>query len=293
MSERLLSLLEDEKTAIEKPLDEAHIEVSRSKPILIFFLRDISGSMSTPMRGARVSRANFTAEVINDSTETVEGRCDKGDSIWNYAHLGGLDFGHTICPMFRTGELANAVIHPISKIAANADMKGKQSVWVTEDTSGSSTCLVTAMDQAYAPINAWATEFSQSHPPIVLLVSDGMQGDGNSSDLIEKAEKLKSITTKHGNLILMVCHTGDGDQVRYPSVIAEVGQDEFAQTLFKASSRLSMGMEKLLRKIVEEEKNPQDQFEIGPEPHAFVGNASAKTTMQLFIIGTKPAADKI
>ncbi len=146
--------------------------------------------------------------------------------------------------------------------------------------------MAEVLEKAYELISDWVKvpKYLDSFPPIVINITDGQPNDMQQREMYDgsqtkaAAEKLKSIKTTDGNLLLFNLHVSNErtHQIVLPSNISELN-DKYAKFLFELSSELPDQLIKRAQKV---------GLSSQPQARAFVFNADAETLIKLLTFGT-------
>ena len=267
-------------------------EISRSNPTAFLFLVDQSGSMSDKMPNGK-SKAEQVADVLNRTLAAMVTRCTKSEGIRNYFDIGVIGYGGNNANNGFKGELAGALINPISSIEASplkieerkkkvddgaggiVEQTIKFPVWFEPNASGG-TPMCKALTKAAEELVAWCDAHPDCYPPTVLHITDGESTDGDPEEL---ASQLRQIQTNEGQVLLLNLHVSSSSSspVEFPSSESAL-PDNYAKLLFRMSSQLP---EHLIRFA-------QDKgFKVGMESRGFMFNADAVQIVDFFDIGTR------
>jgi hypothetical protein len=269
-------------------------EISRTSPTAILAVIDQSTSMNHRLQSGK-TKATFLADVLNKMLYTIITNCSKADGIRDYFHVGVLAYSGTDARNGFQGVLADASLHPISRIAelplrietrVKKVVEGndeiveqhiKFPVWFEPHSRGK-TPMCAGLAAAAEVISEWCSRNPLSFPPTVLHVTDGHPTDGNPEPV---ATQLKALATEDGACLLFNLHVdvGDGTSLVFPNDERAVG-DRFGKTLFRMSSLLTphaLGIAK------------SKGYDVRPGARGFVFNAGIDAIADFFDIGTRPA----
>ena len=281
-------------------------EISRDQPGAFLFLIDQSRSMNkqfgTDDAGNSVSRAAVVAEALNRTLEELVNRCMRDEGVRDYFRLGIIGYGRTSRPAFCWEDgLAGRKMTTISEVAKNArvehqeietmvrDQVVKETVTLSKWLSPvavASTPMNAALHLARATLEEWIYQHPTSFPPIVINITDGMANDVDSDDeLLMAAQRLTSLKTSDGNVLLMNCHvSGEGNKsVVFPWSPMELPDDPYARLLFEMSSEMSNRHRSMICEIFERDLNST------PTMRGMAFNADAVALVKLLDIGTRQA----
>ena len=206
-------------------------EISRLNPGCFLFL--VIQCMTIP---------HESADAVNRIVDTLSQRCSSGMDVRDYFHIGVLGFSTRL---FGTGIKTTYALPgtsperpflPISKVVEVADIEERQ---VREDYGGGEIVEVTrrmpvwlkhhnggldpmcAMLRSVEPALAeWIGQHPDSYPPIVIIICDGYATDGNP---LGDAERIKSLRTNDGNVLLFTVHLSHNNQSR-PTLLPQPGR---------------------------------------------------------------------
>lgn len=268
-------------------------EISRLNPSCFVFLIDQSFSMNDPILGSENTRkCDSVADAINRLIHNLILKCARGEGIRNFYEVGVIGYGEEVLPAF-SGKLAGRDIVPISEVAACparveertkevddgaggvVTRKVKMPVWFEPKGKGT-TPMGQALELACKLLSDWVAAHQNSYPPIVINITDG---EATDTGPVPQAEKLRSLTTFDGNVLLFNCHISSkpAAPVIFPDHDGELA-DEFARTLFSVSSILPDSLRQLAA---------NENLVLGPETRGFAFNADLSELIRFLDIGTR------
>jgi hypothetical protein len=279
--------------------------ISRKEPGLLLCLIDRSYSMRRPLAGHLSSMAETVARVVNDFLYTLSIRCtlDPNEPPRPYFYLGLIGYGEESTPAgvhsLFTGALDGKDIVDTRELAQNPteiierppdddrDLPGGPApVWIYPSANGG-TPMCAALFRAGNLAQKFCKRFPTSYPPVVFNITDGeptdemvFEGAGQRGSISEWAERLKSIRTDDGHLLMFNVYLSPSaaDRLVFPS--DPTGLPEYGAKLFGMSSELPHNM-------VERAQN----FGIDTEDGArgFMMNAGAEDVASMLDIGSQGA----
>jgi hypothetical protein len=274
-------------------------EISRSRPALVLFVLDQSGSMADPFGAGEVAvrKAEFLADVVNRTLHDLVIRCTRTEEIRDYFHVAAIGYGRHgggVASAFG-GALAGRTTARISEIGENpARLEDRRKkvpdgagglveqtvrfpIWV-DPVAENGTPMCAALRAAHQVAGEWVRDHADGFPPIVLHITDGESGDG---DPTEVGRALLSLASSDGELLLFNCHLSSQRAAKseFPADIAAI-PDGFARTLFGISSALPTPFLRAAREL----GLPANEGARG-----FVFNGDAASLVHFFDIGTRPA----
>lgn len=271
--------------------------ITRQNPTAIVFLLDQSVSMGDNF-GMETSKkkCDGAVEAINQIINELVLSCTKSYGLGDYFYVGVIGFGSRAASAY-DGVLRNRDLVPITLLNDNPleikeettieredDGTGgyiehqnidKSPIWFKPKADGF-TAMVQAFEHAYELIEDWVKTHRDCFPPIVINITDGDATDGNPTKI---AEKLMSLTTTDGNVLLFNFHISDKrkGEILFPS--SENGlPDRFSRRLFSLSSPLTPQM-------IERAKD--SNLPSGPGSRGFGFNvSSSEVLIRLIQVGT-------
>jgi hypothetical protein len=271
-------------------------EIAERNPLLFLLLVDQSSSMKQSFgTDQNKSKADETAEIVNQTLRAIVKRNVKGSRIKNRFHVAAIGYGDGVGNAFG-GKLSqkeyvdldelskNPVsLKKVEKTASDGKVKvRKYPVWIEPKAYGS-TPMCEALTLAADVVGRWIGSHKTSHPPIVLNISDGAATDGNPCLV---AEKITSLTNSNGsNSLIFNCHIKhlNLDALEYPSSEKRIS-DKYARLLFEMSSPLTPRMLSAAKDL---------GFDVEEAARGFVFNADAKSLVRFLNIGTVGAGAEI
>ncbi|MBN1243418.1 MAG: hypothetical protein JXA15_12020 [Spirochaetales bacterium] len=254
--------------------------ISRTRPTLVLFLLDRSGSMDNAYSGGR-TRAEYLARVVDATIAELSVRCNKPDGVRDYFHLAALGYGDDrVAPAFG-GVLTGADWIPISRVAANPyaierdSGSGPRPRWIEARASGG-TPMREAFEHACRLVAAWCDAHPDSYPPTVINVTDGEPTDGSPENAAS---------------ILRRIHTDDGESLLFNLHVAGEGRRE---TIFPAEERdVEPSGRQLFRMSSEFPPHLRDGaaasgFVLGEGARFFAYGAGAELATRFLDLGTRP-----
>jgi len=135
-----------------------------------------------------------------------------------------------------------------------------------------------AFDSVRNLLEQWLAQHRNSFPPTVLHLTDGESTDGDPSDI---ANKILSLSTSDGPLLLFNCHVSSRHAIKieYPGDEAKL-PDDFARMLFRISVPLPQAFRKAASGM---------GINTVEGARGFVFNGEPVSVAQFFEIGTQPA----
>lgn len=263
-------------------------EISRKHKTCFLFLVDQSGSMEeTWGANTNMKKADGVAEVLNRTLRGLCLRCAKGEEIRDYFDIGVIGYHGISVDSALGGDLEGQMLvsvpdlmqHPL-KVVEREEANGQKIVfpiWVEPMFSGE-TPMRQTLNKAHGFLNNWIMSESNrdSYPPVVINITDGEPTDG---DPTEAAEKIKSLSTNDGNVLLFNCHISSKavSGGLFPST-NEGLPDEYARLLFSMSSLLPP-------KLINEAQN--EGLQVDHKSRGFTFNSGFEQFVKFMDMGSR------
>lgn len=272
---------------------------SRSTPGCIIFLIDRSDSMRATFGDSGMTLAEGAARAVNKILLELCVKSTKalGQPLREYFFAGA--YGYGLCPSSGQegvesalpGALATRGIVPLPELADNPiasrsdssvdPVAGRSRLpeWIVP-VWGQRTPMCQAIDLVGAHVNHWANHFRDSHPPIIINITDGMVTDSpyRGQTLEQWANQLTSIQTSDGSALLfnVFLSPSRANGVWFPTegtTLPEPGPE-----LFSISSTLP-------QKIIDNARGAQ--IDVRPGSRGLVFNADLSMLVKFLEIGTR------
>jgi len=279
---------------------------SAARPGCLILVLDQSGSMSDPFgyqqAGAGRRKCDMVATVLNgflnelivtntiaqkDGSTMVRPRADV--AVLGYEGsfvgpiLGGALQGRTFVtlPDLQMNPLLidRRTKREIDEVGMEVEIPVQFPVWV-QPVAGGGTPMCAALRQAHDLALQWTMMHSDSYPPVIINVSDGMANDG---DPAEAARQLSDVSTNDGQALLFNVHITDINSapVAYPASENELPDDRYAKKLFAMSSLIPDTSRSLLQSLL---ARP-----VFPGARGLIFNGDAASVRQMFVFASVPA----
>jgi hypothetical protein len=183
-------------------------EITRDNPGCFLFLIDQSASMADRVadRSENKTKAQGVADAINDLLNDLVTKCTGPSGVIDYFDVGVLGYAEEVKSAF-TSSLANRELAPLSEVAkyrSECASKGQSESLISFcPVAAGNTHMSAALKRAYDVLAPWVLRHPASFPPIVINITDGEATDGNP---IEPAQRLASLGTRDGNVLVFTCH---------------------------------------------------------------------------------------
>jgi hypothetical protein len=273
-------------------------EISRANPTCFLFLVDHSSSMNEPVMGTEGNpkKSAFVAEALNRVLQSLVVSASKDLEIRQYYQVGIIGYGSEIQYILpgadETTHLAwiddvyqnplrieDRILQEPDGAGGTVDINVKFPVWVEPFARGN-TPMRQVFETAYEILSQWVQEHPDSYPPTVINLTDGQSNDGRVAIAVEK---LRSLNTNDGNVLVLTLHTSSHpfDQpVVFPSSVEDM-PDYSSRSMFEMSSPLPENLRRAAEEILGTEMNKTVR--------GIVYNADIAAIVQGLEIGTRPA----
>ena len=247
--------------------------------------------------GLRLSKAEAVALCCNYMIDELIDRATRNGIVRHYYDIAIIGYGDDeVKNLLQSGErglVANTLlteqIPPLHSCTFEHEATDNQQVglnlhrWIEPQARGN-TPMLGALRQVENLVERWcsAEENRNSHPPIVINITDGEFTDGNEQELIDTAEAIKACATNDGNTLLINIHLSSEAEATatiFPSEDNFLPMGREANILFCLSSTLPACWEALLSNIIDHD---------GVPPYRGVAfNASAYELLTILNIGSE------
>lgn len=287
--------------------------VSSKNPMLLVVLLDSSASMGDPIIQFEngedpISKFDVASEMLNDFLYNAVDKCVVGDIFRKYVDFAILAYNDNVFSPIKGVSLSE---YPIS-VNKLGDEKhilkvidvGDESYdgisspikWISDDKVYGATSMWEAFRKAKEIISNWVEYHPDSHPPILINISDGMATDveiierlnnewiSDFDGLMKTCEEIKKLGTNDGNTLIANAHISDSEinEIKYPSSVEVIEnlRDEFAPALFSMSSKIPPAWV--------ERGEKYGISDLTNESRLYVYNADMSTLVKFFKFGTDP-----
>lgn len=274
-------------------------------PGCLIVLIDQSGSMDEPIRGDSAGRHkcdiaativnNTLSRLANDNTTNAGVKARAEVAIIGYGSNGvGSAFGGALSnrDFVTLPELKMQPLRVETRMKYETDETGEKigtpvefPIWVEAQANGG-TPLGEALRAATHLAHTWAANHIDSHPPLVINITDGAATDcGPSRDFTQYARALTDISTADGSVLLLNCHISSTSVIslQYPADESLLSNaDPLAQMLFQTASVLPDNIRARMaaRGVVAE-----------PAAKGFIYNGDAVSLSDMFVFATPTSAE--
>lgn len=255
--------------------DLKNLTISSTSPCLIIYLLDQSGSMDDKFGNGSHSKAAELALAMNEVIYEVGLRCiGSGGDIKNRFELAIIGYGKEGDKVQSgwEGQLTGKWIVSIRDIFDYPfGQVNNKPIWINPYGNGS-TPMTKAFENAKRLCHDWINwgNHAESHPPIIINITDGEVTDGGRdySLLKSEIEEINRLKTNFGSVNILNIHisTMSKDRVLFPSSISEKS-DVNTKLLFDISTPLNDNMLRIAQQ-------KGYDIQIGAKGYVFNGNAS-------------------
>ncbi|MCC8087674.1 MAG: hypothetical protein LIO79_00130 [Rikenellaceae bacterium] len=236
--------------------------ITRENPSAFVIMLDISGSMDDMVffDGRNMRKQEAVTQAINDFIAEIVARCKREDGYRDYIDLAILGYGGDKVISLLPGSADDEFFRTTSELARMRTSKttvskprlmpdGSQTVvslekrvWIKSVAQGK-TPMFKCFLYTYDLLKQWLVNHKNKHcfPPIVINITDGEATDAEPHDLINITDKIKSLCTKDGNILIFNLYLSSDTEARsvfLPSSEDELPSTPYAQLMYETSSIL-------------------------------------------------------
>ncbi len=271
-------------------------EINRQNPSCLLLLVDQSGSMNDAFAGSLATRkADAVADAINNVLMEVVIRCTQslGEGPRNYFDVGVIGYGpnDNVGSCLGGGRRGRTLVS-VSELAENTLRVEERQKQVSDGTGGVVETTIRfpvwldpvaeggapmreAIQFASTLLDSWVAEHPTSRPPIVINISGG----GADTDPIAAAEKLTSIRTADGTVLLYNVYLSS-------SAVPPISFPGSSQELPDFPARALFGMSTIIPSHIRDEFAREGNI-VEPDARGFVLNADFAPLIQSLDLGTR------
>lgn len=274
--------------------------ITRTHRTAFVLLIDGSGSMAeeTLFRGKRMTKAEVVASITNGMLFELIERARRNDGVRDYYDIAvwtysGNDEVYSLLPdgrqMISVAELAAREVPMRREIIECRMPDGSTALreipapaWVFPEAAGQ-TPMHQALDQAAELLEAWCRNpaHAESFPPTLFNITDGEATDCDEEELRSVSERIRSLRTCDGNVLLINIHIAPSaaqQSVFFPSEEEADYPNRYAKLLYDCSSP----MPEVFNEAIREAKGPGAM----PPFRGMSYNASAEQLIAMLNIGS-------
>lgn len=274
--------------------------ITRSHRTAFILLIDGSGSMAEEIHyhGRRMTKAEAVASITNGLLFELVERARRNDGVRDYYDIAVLSYSgndevYSLLPDGRE-------LIPVSELAAREMPTRREIVevrmpdgstalreipapaWIAPEAAGQ-TPMYEALDRAREIAEAWCRnpEHAESFPPTVFNITDGEATDCSEEELLHICQRLRSVRTCDGNVLLVNIHIAPDDSqqsVFFPSEEEAACPNRYARLLYDCSSP----MPEVFNEAIRDAKGPGAL----PPFRGMSFNASAEQLIAMLNIGS-------
>lgn len=231
--------------------------ITRTHKAAFVILIDRSGSMAEEVvfQGRTTTKAEALAEAVNSLLEEIINRSRRERYVGDYFDVAILGYGgEGVESLLGSGFKSIVDIDTMdtpttNRLVCHTLPSGKsfstiveRRCWVEPQASGK-TPMGEALKRARRMVAAWCRKHPESHPPIVINISDGEATDATHQEITALAEGLKRCSTNDGEVLLMNIHLAcehdtPSPALRFPTEGTPLPVNRHSQLLYDISSTL-------------------------------------------------------
>ena len=270
-------------------------DINRANPSCFLFL--VIQCMTVPA---------YSADAVNRIVDTLVQRCSQGMEVRDYFHVGILGFttggflgwGGIKNTYTLPGTMPESPFLPISQVVDVADMEERQvrenygngevvevtrriPVWLRHQSGGLDP-MRQMLELMERPLAEWVKQHPSSYPPTVVIICDGWATDGAP---YQAAERLKSLRTEDGNVLLYAVHLSSAKEAlpaMFPS--RENGLPSMGEAT--DDSKMMFRMTSVLPETTRRQAESLG-FSVDDNSRGLILNADAVALAQFLDIGTR------
>jgi hypothetical protein len=265
--------------------DIKNLTISSTNPCLLVYMIDQSGSMNEKFGNASHTKAVELANAMNDILYEVGLRCiGSGGELKNRFEIAVIGYGKTesAAQSAWEGALSNKWVVSIKNIFEHSlQVEDDKPIWI-KPYSVSNTPMTKAFENAKRLCSDWIKwgNHQDSHPPIVINITDGEATDGGSNynKLRSEVNDLRQLSTNYGTVNILNIHISDkaGDRIHFPKELVN-GREQYGKLLFDLSTPLNENMVRIAQ---------QKGYNVEPGSKGYVLNGNAVDLINFLNIGT-------
>lgn len=187
--------------------EDVWTRISEAHPTAIVFIIDQSCSMA---RGTDLDNVEYdyisdlAAQCVNAQILSFLEKCISEDgAVCHLYDIAVIGYGNNVSPAWN-GELSNEAFHSPLELMSHVKDKDDQFRWVDARDSDTRGRCDLAFEYVYKLLVDWTSKEENrfSYPPTVIHISDGDVKRDYQERFLLSAEKLKSLHTENGNVIV-------------------------------------------------------------------------------------------
>lgn len=238
--------------------------ITRKTPSAFLFLIDQSGSMNeavTLADGKTRTKAQFLADALNTTLNSILDRCIKGSEIRDYFEVAVIGYGGhsgTASNFAWTGKLADKTWVTMTELAQG--FVGETETEIIKVVRGQTITSRVKTKSWLAPLAKYQTPMHHAlrmagdlledwivrhrsldvYPPTVINITDGKFTDASDAEIRSAARRITDLYTADGHVLLFNLHISakNDASMLFPYCPEELPDDEYARLLFDISSDL-------------------------------------------------------
>lgn len=245
-------------------------KITRKHRTAFVILCDQSGSMAEDciFAGETMTKAEAETLIINMMLEELINRCKREYGVRDYFDLAVIAYcGDGVKTLLSENgkfiaveQLANRAVPVRQRHVVRTLPEGGRTVavvghkWWIEGKASGNTPMNAALERTYELLCEWCGKSAntESFPPIVINITDGEATDATDGQLVESAQRIKSLATKDGNVLLFNIHLAGSDRgmaVSFPESEGDLPATSYARLLYEMSSILPECYERLVLSV--------------------------------------------
>jgi hypothetical protein len=262
-----------------------NLTISSTNPCLLVYMVDQSGSMLEKFGNGSHSKAEELATAMNDILYEIGLRCiGSGGELKNRFEIAIIGYGknENIAQSGWEGQLSGKWVVSIKNVFDySLGIKDDKPIWIKPYAIGN-TPMTKAFESAKRLCNDWINwgNHKDSHPPIIINITDGEATDGGSNyrDLRNEVSQIQRLSTNYGTVNILNIHISNraGDRVLFPKELQNQNEP-YGKLLFDISTPLNENMVRIAQ---------QKGYNLEHGSKGYVLNGNAIDLINFLNIGT-------
>lgn len=275
--------------------------VDREHPTAFIFLVDQSVSMRrlTTFNGEDMTMSEAVVRIVNAQINELVERCVKNNETRHYFDVAVIGYGADAYSAWNGALEGRDFVspeeirdNPFQKKLVKEEVRTRKGItvkeverkqWMTARHDGDWTRMDKAFKRAEGLLDSWMKEHHDKdcYPPTIINITDGEYNGVTSDDMLQFANKLKSMFTNDGNVLLFNVHIvpGQSESVVFPASVGELNGNGYGENLFDLSSLLPLNYNERIRDLFGD-RNPDIRY------RAMGVNTGMERLVKMMKIGT-------
>lgn len=275
-------------------------QITRSTPTAFIFLLDHSVSMksTTTLNNESMPMSEAVARIVNHQINELVLRCIKSNEVRHYFDIAVVGYGQNSYSAWNGALKGRDFVspeelrdNPYKRIIVKEEKRTRRGLvvkevekvqWIEANHSEPWTHFHEAFGHAKRLLESWMEKHHDQdcYPPTIIHITDGIYNGASKTEVLQRANELKSMFTNDGNVLLFNIHiTHDNSEgMTFPKSKEELDGNLYAQDLFDLSSLLPLRYNEEICKLKSTDSSVRHS--------AMAVNAGMSTLIKLMDIGT-------